>query len=980
MGGPCRERSSRTGVCSGVHSRGMQALDPKLARVLGRELDGEVRTDPGHRLLYATDASIYRVPALGVVHPRHAADVRRALEIARDHGVPILARGAGTSLSGQTVAEALVLDCSTHLRAIDIDPARRRAVVGPGAVLDLLNARAAPHGLMFGPDVATSSRATLGGMIANNSCGAHSIVYGKTVDHVEALEVALASGEPARAGWVGGGLDAVRGPLAGPARVLADLVRRHRERIIERYPALLRRVAGYNLDAFLEPPFNLARILVGSEGTLAVTTEATLALVPKPVASALVLVAYADLFLGIETVPRLLAHRPAAIELTDRVLLDLARTSPVYARIAARFLTGPTPGAVLAVAFHGDDPAVLARRARELADDIAPFALWTAPVLDAAGEADFWELRKGGLGILMAKAGDAKPIAFVEDAAVDPVHLADYLRGFDRIVRGHGLDAAYYAHASVGVIHARPVIDLKNARAPDLVRRIGEQVAELALGFGGSVSGEHGDGRARTRFLEKMYGPELIDAFRELKRAFDPRGLLNADKIVGSPDPGGALRIGPEYRAVEPPARFDWSAHSGLARAVEHCNGNALCRKGTGGAMCPSYRATRVELHGTRGRANLLREAISGGLPDGLLDRTLHEALDTCLGCKACLAECPSSVDMTRMKHEVQAERHRRVGVPLAVRLMSELPRILRAAWPFARLQRWVDRPGFRVLAERAFGIDRRRSLPVLATRPASIALAPAGPADGRPVALYLDTFTNYFDPDVAGAALLVLARAGCRVTPIAPGCCGRIGLSLGIPGAGPRAADMAERLGPWLDQGVPIVGLEPSCLLTLRDEVASLAARDLGARVRRGTFLFEEYLAVLADERGGAPPLPLAAIGATRALLHPHCHQRALSRVATAARVLGWIPDLAVETLDAGCCGMAGQFGYQHYDLSRAVGELALVPRVRARADGELVVAAGTSCRHQLHDLAGVRAHHPAQLLARASLAAEQGTMGVRP
>lgn len=935
------------------------ALDPAVLRRLRGELRGEVRADGAARACYASDASVYRAVPLGVVVPADAEDLRVAVQLAAEAGVPLLPRGGGTSLAGQGVGRALILDCAPHLRGLQIDPRRRLAEVEPGVVLDSLNQAAAAHGLMFGPDVAPSSRATLGGMIANNSCGAHSLAYGKTVDHTEALAVISPDGRQRRAGWC----DPAAPPAAWRAEVeaLRRLMAQVGDEVRRRLPPLLRRVAGYNLDELLPARWNLARLLVGSEGTLAVTAGATLRLVPRPERTAIAAVAFDDLFAGLEAVPRMLAHRPAAIELTDRTLLELARASPLYRPVAERVLEpGPTPAAVLAVVFHGSDEAELAARCRALAEELADAGLRcrTQVLADPARQADFWTLRKGGLGILMSRPGDRKPVGFVEDAAVAPERLADYLRGFDRIMRDEGVEVAYYAHASVGVIHARPVLDLKRAEDVARMGRIGARVAQLALAHGGSVSGEHGDGRARSRFLAGMLGPELTAALRRVKAIFDPRGVLNPGIIVDPPPITADLRLGASYRAVEPATELPWRP-GGLARAIEHCNGNAACRQLTG-RMCPTFQATRLERDSTRGRANVLREALSGGLAGGLDDPAVDEALGRCLGCKGCRVECPSGVDLGRMKSELLAHRYGRRGLPLRERLIAAAPALARWGWlaaPAWGLTRW--RP-LRAALERWLGLDAARPLPrprlPLSWREPST----LGPRDGAVVHLLLDCWSDSFEHEPWLAARRLLVAAGYRVRPLQIGCCGRVGLSLGVPGIGRRLLALADALRAPLSGGGLVAGVEPSCLLTFRDELAdALEEREpaLAAACRERCLLVEELLC-------RRPPRFQPAAAPAPVWLHGHCHQRAADALAPSAELLtaaGFEPELSPP----GCCGMAGAFGYraERAALSRQVAASGPLPALAAAVGPAL--ATGFSCRHQLAELAGVPLRHPLELLA---------------
>jgi Fe-S oxidoreductase len=749
---------------------------------------------------------------------------------------------------------------------------------------------------------------------------------------------------------------------------LRELVAREHDEIRNRFPALRRRNAGYALDELLrEPgdhrPWSLPRLLAGSEGTLAITASAIVGLVPRPPRSAVAMISFAhDLFNALEQVPLLLTLRPAAIELTDRVLLDLARNSPLYRTIAARLLDGPTPAAVLAVAFHDTSQTALEQRIAALTQALADHGVpcTVRPLLDRDEQQAFWTLRRGGLGILMGRTGDIKPVPFVEDAAVAPAVLASYLRELDAYLRSLHVEVAYYAHASVGVIHTRPLLDLKQQRDLDLLQRIGEHAARLAVAYGGSISGEHGDGRSRGGFLPLMYGPRLIKAFASVKDIFDPIGVLHPTIKVGCPPLTADLRINPSYHAHAPLASFGWQREGGLARAIEHCNGNAACRQLAGGMMCPTFQATRREVDSTRGRANLLREAISGGLPRGVDDPAVSFALERCLACKGCRAECPSQVDLARLKHEILADRHRRHGIPLQRQLLALTPTLARWGWLAGPLWPLVQRPASRAALEWLLQIDRRRPLP-RPVRPLSWTWRePLGPRDGPVVALWLDTWTDAFAPWIAIAARELLIAAGCRVHPFQPGCCGRVALSLGLPGAARRALALADRLAPALARGF-VVGLEPSCLLACRDELSDWVDPSLATRLRERCLLLEEYLVQRVGESAAKlsfNPLP------ARALLQLHCHQQSLGASNATLTALRWIPELEVAALPAGCCGMAGLFGYQQLELSQAIAATRLLPALAA-APTALVLATGFSCRHQLADLAQRNARHPAELLA---------------
>ncbi len=950
----------------------------RLGRHLARTVRGQVRFDQVSRVLYSTDASIYQILPLGVVIPQDADDVAATLRLCAEEGVPVLPRGAGTSLAGQSIGRAVVIDCSRWMdRILEIDPSARLARVQPGVVQDALNAAAAAYGLRLGPDTATSNRATLGGMIGNNSAGMRSIVYGKMVDHVVGLRVLLWDGAELTVGPLDD--EALQAKRREPSRegalyrAVLEEVEAHREEIERRYPRLMRRVAGYNLPELLLRPFNLSRLLVGSEGTLGVVTEATVRLVPRPSCAGVAVVHFADLFDALEAVPAILPLGPSAVELIDRQVLEMTRAQLDYAR-RMTFVQGD-PAALLVVEFSGDRPEQVRDRLdsleRALQATGAGYAVVRAD--DPAAQDNIWQVRKAGQGLLQGIRGDSKPITFVEDTAVPPERLAAYIRRMTAILDRHGVRAAVYAHASVGCLHVRPYINLKDAREIATMRAIAEEVGALVLEFGGAFSGEHGDGLVRSWFLERYYGPVIYGAFRRIKRAFDPHGLLNPGKIVDPPAMTDNLRYGPGYRPVEVPTAFDWSRDGGFARAVEMCSGVGACRKLADGTMCPSFMVTREEMHSTRGRANLLRAALSGVLPpDALVGRAVYEALDLCLECKGCKAECPATVDMARLKAEVLARHHQAHGVPLRAWLFAHVHRLSRLGSQSAPVSTWlVQSAPVRWLLDRAVGIDRRRRLPAYA-RPTFDAwwrgrASPrrAAAADGRPrVALFADTFMRYHYPEVGRAAVALLEHLGYQVEVPPVTCCGRPMISKGLLGAArAHARDNVDRLAAYAADGVPVVGCEPSCLLTFRDEVPDLVPGDRADLVARHALLVDEFLHRHVQQHGW----PAASAAPERKVfLHGHCHQKALVGLRPAREVLQ-AAGFHVEEVDAGCCGMAGSFGFEreHYDLSLAIGERRLLPAVRSLPPDVPVVAMGVSCRQQIAHGTGRRAVHLVELLA---------------
>ena len=954
-----------------------------LQRDLEASIDGEVRFDRLSRALYSTDASVYQIEPTGVVAVRNRDDVLRTIEIARRHGVSITARGGGTSQAGQAVGAGLQLDTARFFnRVLEVDPAGRWARVEPGIVLDELNARLAPHRLRFAPDISTANRATVGGMISNNSSGARSVLYGKTIDHVLDLHVALSDGSVAHLRPLAPDeLDAAcaADSLEGACyRTVRRLAPAHADEIDRRYPKILRRVGGYNLDRFTDParPFNLAELIVGSEGTLGVVVEARVNLVPLPRAKAVLAVEFDDLLDALGATPAILAHRPSAVEVMDRFILDHARESPALDALRRAVLQGDeTPGALLCVELYADDAAELPGRLGALERDLAArgAACRTSRAADAAAQARIWRLRQSALGLSMAMKGDAKSISFVEDTAVAPERLRDYIARFLDIVKRRGSTTGVYAHASVGCLHVRPVVNMKTDAGVRQFEAIADDIAELVLEFGGALSGEHGDGLVRGPFMRRMFGAELYEAFRTVKRTFDPAGLFNPGKIVDAPPLTANLRYGPDYRTPQPEGFFDYAEYGGLGRAVEMCSGVGACRKTLEGTMCPSYMATRDETHSTRGRANALRAAMTGRLGEtGLGDRAVRDALDLCLECRACKAECPVGVDMARFKAEFLADYHARHGTPLRARLLGRVRDLSAAVSPVARfVNPWLGRRWVRALNERLLGLDRRRALPRWATRTLRARWRGRRPAadPARPsIVLFADTFTNYYHPEVGMAAADICDRAGVGVALGPDVCCGRPLISQGLlQEARRRGEDTADRLHPLAAAGRPIVVLEPSCLSALRDDLPALlrgAAQERARDVAGACVLFEEWLE--RELNAGAVDLDWQP-GPERLLLHGHCHQKSMGLLPPAQALLARIPGAEVVDLDAGCCGMAGSFGYarEHFDLSRRIGERRLLPAARALGPNDRLVGAGVSCRHQVHDLAGARAVHPAELLA---------------
>ncbi|MGO9831614.1 MAG: FAD-binding and (Fe-S)-binding domain-containing protein [Myxococcaceae bacterium] len=954
-----------------------------LARRLTRAVRGGVRFDVFGRGLYATDASIYQMFPLGVVVPRDVADVEATLALCREAGVAVLPRGGGTSQCGQTVAEAVVLDTSKYLRAIvSVDVAARTVRVQPGLVLEQLNRQLKPQGLFFPIDPSTANRATLGGMAGNNSSGARSIKYGNMVHNVRSIDAVLADGSRARFGRLPAGLEGLPpGRYRELAGRLQQLGRSEASEIAERFPKVLRRVGGYNLDALLEPEPNLAHLLVGSEGTLAFFTELELELAPLPAHRVLGVCHFPTFHDAMVATPQLVSLGPVAVELVDRTIIEVSREMPEFAPTIRRYVQGE-PDALLLVEFAGEDGLELERSLDALEARMADLGYpgGTVRVVSQAAQAEVWNVRSAGLNIVSNVRGDGKPVSVIEDCAVPLQHLAEYTERLTQLFARHGTRGTWYAHASVGCLHVRPVLNMKSDVDVVKLRAIAEEAFALVRSFKGSHSGEHGDGIVRSEFHEAMFGQRLVRAFETVKDSFDPTGLFNPGKIVRAPkmDDRRFFRYRPGYQPLPLETALDWSAWGGFSGAVEMCNNNGACRKTDPGVMCPSFMVTQDEEHGVRGRANALRLALTGQLgPEALVSDAMAETMALCVGCKGCKRECPTGVDMARMKVEYLWHRQRRHGLPVRDRLVAYLPRLAPALQPFRWLLALRDRiPALAGLSERLLGLSARRKLPVWSRRPFRGAdeRLRDNPA-GTEVVLLVDTFTNWFEPETARAALRVLERAGYQVhLPRAAGgfrplCCGRTFLSVGLVDQARREAQRTlEALRPSLERGIPVVGLEPSCLLTLRDEFPAMLPGGPTAQLAASALLFEEF--VDREAAAGRFSLRFDALAQPRVLLHGHCHQKAFGAMPAISRVLALVPGLALETVAGSCCGMAGTFGYQarHYDVSMAMAEKSLLPAVRQAAPNALLVADGFSCQHQILGATGKKAMHVASLLEAAS------------
>jgi FAD/FMN-containing dehydrogenase/Fe-S oxidoreductase len=956
-----------------------------LQRQLSRDLEGEVLFDDFSRGRYASDASIYQLTPVGIVIPDSSDDALRALEIAADAGVAILPRGAGTSQCGQAVGEALIIDNSKYLHKIlNFNAADRTVWVEPGVVLDALNAYLRPHGLWFPVDVSTSAQATIGGMMANNSCGARSIRYGNMVHNVLAADAWLTSGTSLKFAEVG---EQAHGPAL--YQWLVDRVRalyaREQDEIAARVPGVQRRVAGYNLDMVAAGPFNMAHLLVGSEGTLAYFRRIKLKLSPLPPHMVLGVVHFPSFYKAMDLTQHIVKLEPSAVELVDRTMIGLSRENPAFRETVDRSVRGD-PDAILLVEFAGDSRTDALKKLASLTELMGDLGLpdSVVEIKDKKLQQGVWNVRKAGLNIMMSMKGDGKPVSFIEDCAVPLEHLAEYTDRLTQVFEKHGTRGTWYAHASVGCLHVRPVLDMRSESGAQKMRAIAEEACEMVRQYKGSFSGEHGDGLVRSEWIERVYGSRLAQAFAEIKSAFDPKGLMNPGKIVAPTrmDDRTLFRFKPGYKTAPIKSGLDWSSHEagdanrdrGFAAAVEMCNNNGHCRKFDAGTMCPSYRVTRNERDLTRGRANSLRLALSGQLgPDALVSDEMFRTMELCVSCKGCKRECPTGVDMAAMKIEFLYQYHQRHRRKLRDKLIAHLPRYAPALARVPWLVNLRDQiPGLAYLSEKVTGLSASRSLPAW-RRDRFLGQAEVpGDANGPQVVLLADTFNAFFEPENLRAAVAVFTAANYRTVVAKPAdggrplCCGRTYLATGmLDEARAEARRMLTALRPYVQRGVAVVGLEPSCLFGLRDEFRLLLPGEETDALAKLALTFEEFLA--REQAAGRLELKLKPIQQRRAIVHGHCHQKAFDVMQTVHDVLHMIPELEVEPVQSSCCGMAGAFGYEakHLDISRRMAEVSLLPAVRAADEGTIIVADGTSCRHQIGDFSTRKALHVARVLA---------------
>ena len=950
-------------------------LEADLTAAIG----GEVRFDAVTRHMYSTDASIYQMEPIGVVIPIDADDVSAILEIASKNGVSVLPRGGGTALSGQTVNHAVVVDFSKYMFQVqEINKEEKWVRTQPGVTIDDLNRQLRSSGLFFTSDPSTSSRANIGGAIGNNSCGAHSIVYGKTVDHVKEMNVVLSDGTQTSFQQLSiESLESKRRSqsLEGQIyRQINEIAVNASDEVDKRFPKILRRVGGYNLDLIQNNhALNLAKLAVGSEGTLIAVTAAKLNIEPIPKFKGLSIFHFTDITSAMEATAAILEEQPDAVEHIGEMIISQARQSLGFSRNLS-FLQG-NPSDILVVEMTGESAAEveakLDRLEKKMQKGSRPYA--TTRLSSAQQQAEVWAMRQAGLGLMMNIPGSAKPLPFVEDTAVSPEKLPEYVKRFDEIVNRNGTTAGYYGHASVGCLHIRPVVDLKNDNGINTMKRISDEISDLVLEFGGSLSGEHGDGIVRGAWADKMFGPELVEYFREVKIAFDPHGVMNPNKIFDTPSLTANLRYGNKYTTFSPPVKLDWSAEGGFVNAVEKCNGVGACRKVNAGAMCPSYQATREEMHSTRGRANTLRSVLSGSLPkETLHSKELFEVFSLCVECKSCKSECPSNVDMAKIKSEFLYGYNKKNGTPITSRFIGNIHSISAMTIPLAPIFNFVTgTAAFRFINEKLFGFDRRRKLPPLVTQTFESwfkkrATNTTGTRGN--IVLFHDTFMNFNHPESGIGATRILEALGFNVQLADRKCCGRPMISKGLlDKAASNAGHNVDVLYKYVQAGAKIVGCESSCIMTLKDEYPDLLPGNKRAKsVAEATVMLEELIGETLNDGNQQIDWNDKVVEST---LQVHCHEQALTGTQAALKVMNMPPNYSTKLLEAGCCGMAGSFGFEkkHYDVSMKMGEDRLFPALRASSPEVSIAVTGVSCRQQVEDGVGRPARFLSDILAEA-------------
>ncbi|MAT08291.1 MAG: oxidoreductase [Chloroflexi bacterium] len=952
----------------------------QISTDLKRVVEGEVKFDSFSRHLYSTDASIYQMLPIGVVLPKSKDDVIATIELAHKYQVSILPRGGGTSLAGSTVGNSIVLDFSKYMRnVIDLNQEKKSVTVQPGIIIDELNHYLSSHNLLFAPDPSSSNRGNIGGALGNNSCGAHSIRWGKTSDNVEKIESILSDGSIVNLSTVKidqlTQSDSQSNPITSISAKLHQIGLEHSVEIDSRYPKIMRRVSGYNLDQLIgSDELNLAKFVIGSEGTLLTITEAELKLVDKPKYKGLAVIHFDSLIASMEATVSILELDPSAVEHVGEIILDEARKHNEYKKLMD-FVDGH-PNSLLIVEFTGDSEHELQGHLDKLKWKMSSSKLGyhTTIIVDKAEQAKVWAVRRAGLGLMMNVVGDAKPLPFVEDTAVEPHLLPQFVKRFDEILHNFGTEAGYYGHASVGCLHIRPLINLKESIGVQQLHDIADEISSLVLEYGGSISGEHGDGLVRSPFLEKMFGAEIMDAFAQVKHIFDPQGIMNPGKITNPSPVTSNLRAMPLASPNMKETALSFHREGGINSAIEMCNGQGACRKVTSGTMCPSFMATRDEEHSTRGRANALRTIITGSLPlDEITSSRMKEIMDLCLSCKACKAECPSNVDMAKLKYDFLSRYRKANGASFRDIVLGNLDRLGIIGTATYPVSNWLlSSLPVKVLLDN-IGIDRRRSLPRYASQTFKAAARSTTHKRSQKlvsnkgiVAIFNDTFTNYHNPEIGNAAVKLLERLGYEVIIPSWSCCGRIDLSVGDDAkAKLKAKQNVEVALDALKTADYIVGLEPSCILSFKDEYLDLLPGNNDVvSVAGKTILIDELLMqnIEALKTFNLDKLPETI------LVQTHCHQKALLGENSSLLVLNSIPNCNVVELDSGCCGMAGSFGFEkeHYELSMTLGKMNLFDKINEHNQDVEIVSMGTSCRQQILDGTGRNPLHITELFLK--------------
>lgn len=945
---------------------------PVFTEELANVIKGEVLIDEYSLGMYSTDASFYQIKPLAVVLPTDDADVRKAVEIARKYKIKILPRGGGTSLAGQTVGDAMVIDFSKYMNKIlEVNAEERWVRVQPGLVRDELNEEMAKHKLHFAPDPATSSRANVGGMVGNNSSGTKSILFGKTVDHVLEARVLLADGTElllkelsARDFDEKAKQDSREGVLY---RNIKQTIQSNREEIKQRFPKVMRRVGGYNLDEFVYTDrWNLAKLITGSEGTLALTLDLKLNLEPLPEFKSVVVVHFADLLEAVRAVQPMLPFTPSAIEIIDRTVLRLSAEN-LTTRHHCHFIAND-PAAILIVEFYGDTFESVMQRPQDMIEALKQLRLgYTYPLFPTGKDYDdVWALRKKGLGLMMGIKGDKKALSFIEDSAIPIEVLPEYIDQVLKICAKHNTEVSMYAHASVGVIHVQPLLDLRDAQDIENLKNITDETFELVVKYGGSWSGEHGDGLVRSAYNERFFGPTIYQAFKDIKKFFDPDNLMNPGKIIDSQTIEHNLRYGTAYHDQPVKTEFLYRSENSFSESVHMCTGVGECRKMLGGTMCPSFKATRDEEHSTRGRANALRLAMSGQLDhEGLSSKRLHQVMDLCLSCKACKSECPSNVDMAKMKSDVLQMYYDQHGIKLRDRLIRDSSKAAsRLSGLLSTVVNFIQGTAlFRFALHKLAGFDKRRVLPEYAAEPFYKWFDRVGNNTfrnaGKRVVLFADTYLNFHEPEVGISALQLLNSCGYEVILANVGCCQRPKISHGfLRDAKKDGARTIDGLKEYLDQGLTIVVCEPSCASALNDDLTDLIEDEAVAKQLREQVMMIDIFLAKEVENGNVNTAFESLAGDI--LVHGHCHQKALYGTQGMKTVFSK-SDNAIGEIPSGCCGMAGSFGYEeeHYELSRKIGDSVLFPAIKSMKAGTTLVANGFSCRHQIAHFTGVKPKH---------------------